>query len=216
MYGHQQIMTRLGITNKDWGVCGFTSSFYAMYDLNPATRPQIITATAAYRVLAEIKTYLMMLKAEGSDLLNKITEFTRTFGEDFEDFTVDTYIAEINKAAAMGKSRFQILSDPKFSIALPPDAVADYIRRIWDWKTKITEFAVGTGGGDGIIGVSSSEYDEATGVKKLYHGLEHYMYRSGGKVYSWGKEFSSVQNASRGGAGGVLWRVCYEIAITRP
>jgi len=216
MYGEQDVMTRLGITNKDWGVCGFTSSFYAMYDLNPATRPQIITATAAFRVLAEIKTYLMMLKAEGSDLLDKIRDFTRTFGGSFKDFTIETYIAEINKAAAMGMSRNQILAEEKFSIALPPEAVADYIQRIWGWKTKITEFSVGTGGGDGIIGVSSSEYDAVTGAKKPYHGLEHYMYRSGGKIYSWGKSFSSVQEASKGGAGGVLWRVCYEIAITKP
>lgn len=211
----QQTMTRLGITNKDWGVCGFTSSLYAMYELNPATRPQIINATAAYRILAEIKTYLMMLKAESSSLLNDIRDFTRSFGNEFANFEIDTYIAHINKAAAKGKSRHQILSDSLYSIALPPKAVADYIERIWGWKTTISEFALGTGGGDGIIGVSSSECD-GTGAPKPYHGLEHYMYRSGGKIYSWGQSFSSVQQAARDGAGGVLWRVCYVISVARP
>lgn len=216
MSGHEHTMTRVGITNKDWGVCGFTSSLYALYDLNPATRPLIMTATAAYRVLAEIKTYLTMLKAENSPLLKDITDFTRTFGGEFADFSIDTYIQNINAAAAEGKSRSQILSDSKFSIALPPLAVADYIQRVWGWKTKITEFEIGTGAGDGVIGVSSSEYDATTGAKKPYHGLEHYMYRSSGKVYSWGQAFSSVQDAARSGAGGVLWRVCYDISVERP
>ena len=212
----QGTMTRLGVTNEDWGVCGFTSSLYAMYELNPATRPRIVNATAAYHILAEIKTYLMMLKAEGSSLLNEIRDFTRTFGADYANFDIDAYIARISEAAATGLSRHQVLSDPLYSIALPPKAVADYVERIWSWKTAIAEFAVGTGGGDGIIGVSSSECDATTGAKKPYHGLEHYLYRSGGKVYSWGQSFSSVQAASRGGAGGVVWRVCYVISVARP
>lgn len=216
MSSFQQTLTRVGVTNAHWGVCGFTSSLYALYDLNPATRPQIINATAAYRILAEIKTYLMMLKADNSGLLRQITDFTRTFGNEFATFTIDAYIARINEAAAEGKSRHQILSDSLYSIALPPAAVADYIQRLWGWNATVAEFPAGNGAGDGVIGVRSSTHDRQTGQAKPYHGLEHYMYRSGGKIYSWGQSFNSVQEASNSGAGGVPWRVCYVIAAARP
>lgn len=215
MPGIPDPMTRVGVTNSDWGVCGFTSSLYALYDLNPAARPQIINATAAYHILAEIKTYLMLLKAENSGLLQEITDFTRSFGGKFANFSVDAYVAHVNSAAADGLSRKQILSDPLYSIALPPAAVADYIKRIWGWNSTITSSATGSGNGDGIIGVTPLKRDAFFG-KTAYHGLRHYMYRRGTTIYSWGKSFNSVQQAADEGARGVKWRVCYVISATRP
>jgi hypothetical protein len=182
-----------------------------MYDLDPGTRLQTINASSAYRILAEIKTYLVMLKSEGSYLLNEIRDFTRSFGGVFTNFDIDPYISRINQAAAKGLTRGQILGDELYSIALPPKAVADYFKRMWGRRTNVSEFVHGTGSGDGVIGVSSSEYDGTTGMKKPYYGLEHYMYRSRGRIYSWGKSFPSVQDASFYGAGGVVWRVCYVI-----
>lgn len=184
MPNFEQRLTRLGFTNRYWGVCGFTSCLYAMYDLDPGTHLQTINASSAYRILAEIKTYLVMLKAEDSGLLNDIRDFTRSFGGVFVTFDIDPYISRINRAAAKKLSRSQILGE---------------------------EFAHGTGSGDGVIGVSSSEYDATTGMRKPYYGLEHYMYRKGGRIYSWGQSFNSVQDASRKGADGVVWRVCYVI-----
>jgi hypothetical protein len=204
-------MTRLGVTNAKWGVCGFTSSFYAMYDLNPAARPNVINATSAFTVLAEIKTYLALLKAANSPLLKEIRDFTRSFGG-FEQFSIDDYIANVNQA--VDKSRSQVLADAKFSIALPPASVADYVRRIWGWKASVSE---ADPGGDGIIGVSSGR---STGFlslfRKPYNGLEHYMYRHGSTIYSWGQSFGSVRAAALGGAGGAPWSVCYLVSVTRP
>lgn len=207
-------MTRVGYTNKKWGVCGFTSTLYAMYDLNPASRPLVINASQAFRVLAEIKTYLVMLQADGSPLLKEIRDFTRTFGPPYDTFEVEDYIQHIREAAADGLSRTQVLGDPLFSIALPPKAVADYVQRVWGWKATVSEHAVGSGGGDGVIGVSSSATDD-NGLPKPYHGLEHYMYRHGGKIYSWGQSFNSVQDAADEGAGGVAWRVCHVIGVSK-
>jgi hypothetical protein len=186
-----------------------------MYDLYPATRPYVINASNAYRILAEIKTYLMMLKAESSQLLAEIRDFTRSFGPPYDTFEIDDYVSRVSDAAATGMTRQQILDEPRYGIALPPKAVADYIERIWGWKTTVTESGLGSGGGDGVIGVGESAYS-STGAKKLYNGLEHYMYRSGGKIYSWGESFNSVKEAADSGAGGAQWQVCYVISATRP
>ncbi|HME25825.1 MAG TPA: hypothetical protein VKI44_31580 [Acetobacteraceae bacterium] len=55
-------MNLMGSTNNLWGVCGFTSTFYSMYELNRGKRALLIGAGIATKVLAEIKTYLMLLK----------------------------------------------------------------------------------------------------------------------------------------------------------
>src|SRR5262245_42480931 len=82
----------MGWTNAGWGVCGFTSSFYAMYELNPGKQGLLLGAGIAHKVLAEIKTYLMMLKAAGElTLLRDIEAFTASFSG-FEKFTIDSYI----------------------------------------------------------------------------------------------------------------------------
>ena len=73
-------ITRLGITNAKWGNCGFTSSLSAMYDLNQGVRGQVINGSSGYRMLAEIKTYLSMLKTVSLSLLADIRNFTRWFG----------------------------------------------------------------------------------------------------------------------------------------
>lgn len=199
-------MNTMGTTNQYWGVCGFTSSFYAMYTLNQAKRPQLNNAGTATRVLAEIKTYLNMLKADGkTQMLDSIVAFTRTFGGNFANFTIDGYIARVNQAVS--RTEQEIIGDELYGIALPPDVVADYLKRMWDYNTRVhTVIGGGGGNGDGIIGVTS-------GTMAMYDGLEHYMYRRNGVVYSWGDQFDSVAAAAAAGAGGADWRVCRLIEI---
>jgi len=68
--------------------------------------------------------------------------------------------------------------------------VADYLKRIWEYDSEVQTIAGGAGGvADGIIGVADG------GGMKFYDGLCHYMYRHGGKIYSWGREFTSVAEA---------------------
>ncbi len=200
-------MRQLGITNAGWGVCGFTSTFYAMYLLNDQARGQLINATNAFRVLAEIKTYLTILKAEGKqDLIKGIEEFTQTF-EGFEDFTVDKYILHVNSAVT--KTEEQIKKDDKYGIALPPDVVADYVTRIWGYDAKVKAVKNNkVGVTNCIIGVTSKDPK-----MKLFDGLEHYMFKRGGYIYSWGERFNSVQEAADHGAGGAKWKVCRLIEI---
>jgi len=196
----------MGQANAHWGVCGFTSSFYAMHELNQSKRPQLIGAGTASRVLAEIKTYLMILKAEGNTVvLDDIAKFTRSFGGDFGDFTIDKYITLVN--SAVSRTDEEIKDDANYGIAMPPDAVADYLRRIWEFDSKVQTVSGGDGGSkDGILGVTE-------GKMPLYSGLCHYLYRLRGTIYSWGGTYTSVADAANGGAGGAKWRVCYFIDV---
>lgn len=204
--------TRLGFTNKKWGICGFTSSLSAMYDLNQGVRGQVINGSNGYRILAEIKTYLVMLKAAGSPLLADIRAFTRTFGPPYDTFEIDDYITRINNAAAANLTREQIFADPQFSIAMPPAAVADYIERQWGWKASVKDFASGEGTGDGVIGVTKGATGTG-GLPKPYYGLCHYLYRSNGSVYSWGYKFNTVAEAAT--SQNTTYRVCHVISVSQ-
>ncbi len=181
----------LGITNAKWGVCGFTSSFYAMYKESGKTQAWLCNATQAYSVLYEIRDYLMLLKAEASPHLATITAFTRSFGKPHHVFTIDDYIARIDWSSAQERSSAAVLADDKFGIGVPPDAVADYLRR--QWKAKATvEQVVNDSGGDGIIGVCIDN----PAPTMPYKGLVHYMYRRNGVIYSWGDIFMDVNSAA--------------------
>ena len=126
--------------NQGWGVCGFTSSFYSLYEQNPGKRAKLIGVGIATKVLAEIKTYLNTLKTGEFQLLSDIEEFTKSF-EGFSNFTIDAYIERITEVGVeLGKSGDvtskadddRIRSNQSFSIAMPPAAVADYLIRIWN------------------------------------------------------------------------------------
>ncbi|HEY4253887.1 MAG TPA: hypothetical protein VGM87_21950 [Roseomonas sp.] len=178
----------LGITNKGWGVCGFTSTFYAMWAQNPGSRGALMNAPKPFTVLAEIKTYLMLLLATGKTAeLKSITDFTRSFGAPYDAFTIDSYVARINDAVDLTDE--QIVGNKLFGIAMPPTCVADYAKRIWGYDCAIT---TGDAGGNAIIGVQSSAYPTMT----AYRGLCHYMYRYNNRIYSWGKSFGSVAEAN--------------------
>lgn len=190
---NETAMRSMGIMNAGWGICGITATFYAMYQLNPGVRGALVNAPRPFSVLAEIKSYLQMLKAAGATReLDDIKAFTRAFGkvgkDDFSNFTIDGYIAYINAAAQKyantGPERdAEITSDGMFSIALPPMAVADYVSRIWGWRASVSD---ADQGGDAIIGVKSS--DNWFNNFRLYKGLVHWVYRKNGQIYSWGND----------------------------
>ncbi len=210
----ESTMRSIGRRNEGWGICGFTSSLYAMYEMNPTARPNIINAPRPFTILAEIKTYLEMLYAENqTDLLDEIERLTRSFGVvdgfDFATFTPRSYILYINNSVSKyinqdtGQTIKAITGDPKFSIALPPQAVCDYLKRAWDFSSKVSKMDPG---GDAIIGVYDKSVDNS---KKPYDGLCHYLYRKGGTIYSWGSSFASVTAADKDFVG------CWYISIDK-
>jgi len=202
-------MKEMGSLNNSWGVCGFTSTFYAMFALNKSTRPDLVNANRAFRLLAEIKSYLMMLKAENSPHLGSITRFTQSFGGSFANFDIDSYIATIN--GAVGKSEADIMQDPGFGIAMPPHAVADYIGRMWGANATITQVQGGNSApiGNGIVGVTRGLYAGGVTLPLPHDGLRHWMYQHSGKIHSWGKVFNDVVSADSQG----IWTVCVFIKV---
>jgi hypothetical protein len=196
----------LGVTNKIWGVCGFTSAFYAMYKESGKTQAWLQNAVHGYSVLYEIRDYLMLLKSEASPLLQKITDFTRSFGTIHAAFTVDNYIQNIDFASRDLKEDKDILKDPKFGIGMPPEAVADYLAKMWNAKSSVQEVTVDSGA-DGIIGVCLDN----PGMP--YKGLVHYMYRRNGKIYSWGDAYASVNEAAQKGVNLPSWAVRWLVPV---
>lgn len=186
-------MEVIGKVNAGWGVCGITTAMYAMYEMNPAARPWLVNAPRAFTVLSEIRGYLRLLQEFGGDkMIKDIETFTRTFGKPFEKFTVHWYIDYINQAGdkyvnqSTGEEDKKIYGDAKFSIGLHPEAVADYLKRRCGYASVI---ATTDTGGDGFVGVQNSSVDNSS---KLYNGLCHWVYRKGGKIYSWGQSFDSL------------------------
>lgn len=188
-------LKKLGILNAGWGVCGFTGCFYGLWDvLEKTRRSQLMGGTKAHRLLAEIKSYLTMLQAEGkTELLNDITEFCRAFGEDdndFGSFTIENYIARINDSVSYTEN--QIKKDENFGIGMPPHAVVDYLHRMWEYEVSVKKEPALSGFKRGIIGVENVTKP----LSPLYDGLEHYMYQHEQDIYSWGQKFSSVDEAA--------------------
>lgn len=205
MSGHydEVTMQTMGKLNAGWGICGITSTFYAMYQTNPGKHSVLINAPRPYTVLAEIKTFLATLRAEGkTDMVRDIEAFTRTFGvvngTDFSKFTVAGYIQYVNNSLSQYVNNVTsavddaIMRDNKFGIALPPEVVAHYARRVWGYTATA---AMSDQGGDAIVGVKNGS--RWFNGSRLYNGLIHYVYRKNGKIYSWGKEpFDTLKGAN--------------------
>lgn len=186
----------MGVVNSRHGICGFTSSLYALYTRSP--RASLSSgARVDTRMMAEIKTYLNMLKAEGrSDLLSAIKDFTTSF-PGYGGFTIDGYIQKINNAVILGVS--------DFSIAMPPDAVVDYLRRACDFKTS-REVDVGTAGIEFILGVR-----DASGASTPHKGLIHWVYYLNGTVFSWGAQFGGGNEIDSVAAAGRSQGTTYQV-----
>jgi hypothetical protein len=197
----------MGVMNEGWGICGFTSSLYALYEHNPTERVNLAKGgSTGTRVLAEIKTYLRTLQAEGeTGLLGEIEAFTKTFGGIFTGFTVEGYIASINDVVVTGANP----RDAKYSIAMPPRAVVDYLKRICDF-TNARLVGPGSGMSELILGVCRSG-------PGMYNNLRHYLYLLNGIIYSWGKQFrgSDLSDSVAKAAAhvGATWTIGHEIAI---
>lgn len=193
----------LGVMNAGWGICGFTSTFYAMHHRSPGTRPWLINATQAYSVLYEIRDYLVSI--QGTQLETDIRVFTRSFGPPHDTFTFDNYIRLIDTASATLKESEDIVDDERFGIGMPPHCVADYVTRAWKWKATVQDLSTPATITDAIVGVTMD-----WNAGKPYHGLCHYLYRGKHKYYSWGNEYVSLAKAMPGAS------ICYAITISPP
>jgi hypothetical protein len=173
----------IGIENVSQGICGFTSTLYAVYLTRPQLQRQLERAMDAsmrsFRLMAEIKTFLQMMKADGkNEILEGITELTKSF-PGYGGWTVKTYIEDINKLQAK----------TKYSIAMPPEAVLEYMSTCWDMRPVVTDQVLP---GDCILGLTRTG-----GPQNRWKNLAHYVFQSaGGRIYSWGEQFSNLSEVN--------------------
>ena len=184
----------MGTLNNRWGVCGFNSSLYALYEHNPAMRASLTSAAKVdTRVAAEIKTFLRMLQAEGNaKLLSDIETFTQSFGGQWIGFTIDGYIQKIDAEAARDGGKLKAKIRSNLSIAMPPHAVVAYLQKVAGFPgAKVLTDPLGGG-----FVASSTAHEQIVGLSRpsmtSYNGLAHWVYVNNGVVYSWGRQFNSI------------------------
>ena len=180
-------VTNISELNQKWGICGFASSLAALYESNKVIRTTIDTASSKghlnTRLLAEIKTYLVILKSENkTHLLKDIENYTRSF-PGYGTFSIDGFIKAINRVPTMSSLK-NIHMTKDFSIAMPPDAVLDYLRRIGGFKGA-REIPKNKKKDNVILGLSEKGADPKT---KPYKALGHWVFkRSDWVIYNWGE-----------------------------
>lgn len=181
-------MNAMGTLNNRWGVCGFTSSLYSLYENSPTLRGDLTDAAKrSTRVIAEIKSFLRQLEADGNALrLKEIEAFTGSFNG-YGGFTIADYIRRINAVAANGQS----YASGDFSIAMPPEAVAEYLQYIGFRNARVLPSVQdGQGKSELVLGLRDPK-----GLLQMYDGLAHYVYQKGSTIYTWGRQFASIVDA---------------------
>ena len=126
-------ISNMGQMNSGWGICGFTElPLRTLREIaHAATEVGAGRIVSPTMVLAEIKSYLRMLQAdEKTGLLSEIESFTKSFGGIHASFTIDSYIERINQVVKTGADA----KDAKYSIAMPPQAVTDYLQRMCEFR----------------------------------------------------------------------------------
>jgi hypothetical protein len=194
----------MGTLNNRWGVCGFTGALYALYENSPTLRAELTDAAKiSTRVIAEVKAFLVHLQADGdAQMLNEIAAFTRVF-PGYEGFTIADYLRKVDAVAANGAS----YAKGDFSIAMPPDAVAAYLQYIGFRNAQVLQPGLATSGKSELL-LGLADPPDST---KPHNNLCHWVYQKGATVYSWGRQFKSVEDAGQqGGSSG--WSTCVTVS----
>jgi hypothetical protein len=193
----------MGIENATQGICGFTSTLYAVYSNRPELKGYLDKALApadrSTRLMAEIKSFLVMMQAEGKHkVLSDIEALTRSF-EGYGAWTLKDYIADINKMGVPGSKPLAA-----FSIAMPPESTMEYMRTAWGMRPSLVDKLVS---GDAIVGLTRTG-----GPRNAWKNLAHYVYQgANGTIYSWGEQFKSLEAVNK--AKGRDYSVIYTIKV---
>lgn len=191
-------VTDISVLNKGWGICGFASALAALYEhgqIKPTVDKAAASGDLKFRLLAEIKSFLVTLQAEGKeDMLRNLETFTRSFGAPFDSFTVEGYISKINAVASTGAST----KDSGFSMAMTPEAVVEYLKLIGG------RAAARQAGTDKIINNTILGLGTNAGP---YKGLRHWVYHKSAKeVYNYG-EIQTLEQAKKKYQ--IVYQICF-------
>lgn len=199
-------ISALNVSGKLGGICGFASTLGALYTNGKLTQSgsdSVGKSDLNGRVLATIVTYLRILKSENNKLyLNEITSFTQCF-PGYETFSIDEYIKKIESVA---DNPVNLKED--FSIAMPPNPVADFLRRN-GLKAVMVKGAKPELKANVIIGLG-----DKTKLDK-WSGLKHWVYRNSDTVYNYGEKCASGDLIAKMKQlfPGTDWEIVYQIAL---
>jgi hypothetical protein len=160
--------------NRNWGICGFVSVLASLYESDPKMKAKLnkILDDKHFetRLLADIKTFLVMLQADDNTaLLKEIEVFTGTFHKGFK---LDAFIKRINGVV----NDKELLKD-EFTLAMTEKSLLEYLKTNWELKATLTMGAGGAKKNKVILG--------------LYEGkaLKHWVYKkSDAETYNWGEK----------------------------
>ncbi|WP_163661288.1 hypothetical protein [Adonisia turfae] len=183
----ENLMNYITQVNQKWGVCGFVSALLALYDHDEAFRNKLdaIHERGHYntRVIADMSTYLVLLKSENEDLLTEIREFTNSFGNVYRTNNNQTLIERTQNYARLVGKQAPLEKLPAFGIAMPPQGVQEYLSRNYEINSNLVQEDRNI-----ICGLK--------GVGKgLYNGLKHWVYiNKKGQVFTWGQQYNNFQD----------------------
>jgi len=165
--------------NKGWGICGFASALGALYEAGIVKGAIDATSKTdlGTRLLAEVKTYLVILQSKNENsLLKEITRFTKLWNA---AFTIESYIAKINTIASTPPKQY----DKGLTLAMPPSAVLDYLKRIGDKKNARIEINSKVSFDNVVLGLCDPN------LSNEWNGLRHWVYKkSNSEIYNYGNK----------------------------
>lgn len=199
-------LSDMGQKNDRWGVCGFTSSLYALYNNSPGLAHGDLSnvATSDIRFLNMIADYLDELQATGAaQLRQSIEAFTGSF-PGYSGFSIDEYVRRIRFIGTINATK--AVGD--FSLAMPPPTVVDFLKRRCGFGNAQVLGLADPARTEEVLGLS-----DPTGGLQQYGGLCHYVYKNAAGIHSWGDRFDDVAAAGAGNPDTVGWTVCVRIAL---
>lgn len=180
----KDVLDRITHVNIVHGVCGFVSVMTAMYERKKITfSNDTLEDIVAKRdikqfIYTHIVEYLKKIQTAAPELITKINNFTQLFGGPYSSFTCQQYID--NNATTWTKD--------DISIAIPPDVVVDYIKRMFNISNvvKLNSSQKNKWGiGNSIIGFGDGDTEA---------DIKHYTYRDRGEhIYNYGQDRSHTE-----------------------
>ncbi|MEM7424022.1 MAG: hypothetical protein AAF334_09880 [Pseudomonadota bacterium] len=199
-------LTQMGHLNLRWGVCGFNSALYALYNNSPGIAHGDLSHVATNDVvfLNMIADYLEELQNTGAAaLVQSIEAFTSSF-PGYAGFSVQTYVERIRFLGTIGADR--AVGD--FSIAMPPAAVVDFLKRRCAFNNARVVPHGYAAQAEEIVGLN-----DPTGQLVMHNGLAHYVYRRGVQIHSWGQIWASIAAVGAIDPSTAGWVPCVRIAL---
>ena len=187
------------IDQGSWGICGFVSVLNALHEQGKLKEfgKDLPLTDIQQRLGAELITYLKMTKVERPAIANAILTFTQSFGSPYNTFkSIEDICARIaTEMTKMLPPDEMYYNQGGFGVALPPDAVQDYVR-FAGLKARATQTISRNFSRDELVKLRDCIVACGRDPKKdMYNGLRHWIYvNPQGCLVNWGTSTDLTTN----------------------